>query len=292
MNSFRSVERAIAYEIERQAAALEPARRSIQETRGWDDARGETYRDAVQGGRRDDYRYFPEPDLPPLRVDPAWLAAIRAGLPELPAARRARYEDELGLSAYDAAVIVADPAMSAAFEAIRSADPAWPAKEVANFVSGRVRAGGQGHRRSRRRRARRAGVGRRAGRPRRRTGAGEISRDERPGRPRGPLATGRSGRRRSSPNAASTRSRDATPSARSSTGDRREPEGRGRLPGGQADGARIPRRAGHEGDRGPGERGPRRQPRSASGSTRPGGGRGEPACGSVSVVLLLGGAIP
>ena len=68
-----------------------------------------------------DYRYFPEPDLPPLRVDPAWLDAIRAALPELPAARRARYEDELGLSAYDAAVIVADPAMSAAFEAIRRA---------------------------------------------------------------------------------------------------------------------------------------------------------------------------
>ena len=135
MNSFRSVERAIAYEIERQAAALEAGETLTQDTRGWDDARGETY---VMRSKEDshDYRYFPEPDLPPLRVDPAWLAAIRARLSELPADRRRRYEDELGLSAYDAAVIVADPAMSAAFEAIRNADPGLAAKDVANLVSG------------------------------------------------------------------------------------------------------------------------------------------------------------
>ena len=83
----------------------------------------------------DDYRYFPEPDLPPLHVEPAWIAAVRADVPELPAARRARYEG-LGLTPYDAAVIVADPGMTGAFEAIAAAGPDLPAKEVANFVSG------------------------------------------------------------------------------------------------------------------------------------------------------------
>ncbi len=135
MNSFRSVERAIAFEIERQAVALDAGETLTQDTRGWDDVRGVTY---VMRSKEDshDYRYFPEPDLPPLRVDAAWLAGIRAALPELPAARRARYVDTLGLSAYDAAVIVADPAMSAAFEAIRAAGQDLPAKEVANLVTG------------------------------------------------------------------------------------------------------------------------------------------------------------
>jgi aspartyl-tRNA(Asn)/glutamyl-tRNA(Gln) amidotransferase subunit B len=135
MNSFRSVERAIDFEIERQAAAIEAGETLTQDTRGWDDTRGVTY---VMRSKEDshDYRYFPEPDLPPLRVDPAWLARIRAALPELPAARRARYVDEAGLSSYDAAVIVADPAMTAAFEAIRAAGPDLPTKEVANLVSG------------------------------------------------------------------------------------------------------------------------------------------------------------
>ena len=135
MNSFRSVERAIEHEIERQAGELEAGRPLAQETRGWDDGRGATYRMRVKE-TSDDYRYFPEPDLPPLTIEPAWLDDIRAGLPELPAARRARYRDDLGLSAYDAGVIVADPAMSAAFEAIRSADATLPAKEIANLVTG------------------------------------------------------------------------------------------------------------------------------------------------------------
>jgi aspartyl-tRNA(Asn)/glutamyl-tRNA(Gln) amidotransferase subunit B len=84
----------------------------------------------------DDYCYFPEPDLPPLHLDPVWIDALRAALPELPAARRARYVDELGLSPYDAAVLVSDEAMTVAFEAIRAAGPELPAKEVANLVAG------------------------------------------------------------------------------------------------------------------------------------------------------------
>ena len=135
MNSFRAVERAVAHEIERQAAALDAGESLRQETRGWDDAKGATYVMRVKEDS-DDYRYFPEPDLPPLNLDPGWLSAIRAALPELPAARRARYRDELGLSPYDAAVIVADETMSAAFEALRVAGPDLPPKELANFVSG------------------------------------------------------------------------------------------------------------------------------------------------------------
>jgi aspartyl-tRNA(Asn)/glutamyl-tRNA(Gln) amidotransferase subunit B len=134
MNSFRAVERAIAYEIERQAVALDGGETLTQDTRGWDDGKQATY---VMRSKEDshDYRYFPEPDLPPLRVDAAWLDALRERLPELPAARRTRYR-ELGLSPYDAAVIVAEPAMTAGFDAIRAADPALPAKEIANLVTG------------------------------------------------------------------------------------------------------------------------------------------------------------
>ncbi|MBF8289375.1 MAG: gatB [Chloroflexi bacterium] len=135
MNSFKSVERAINFEIERQAALLDGGREVVQETRGWSDERGETYRMRVKESS-DDYRYFPEPDLPPLRVDPAWLASIREGLPELPAARRARYRDALGLAAYDASVLVADPDASRLFEATLAADADLDATVVAHWVTG------------------------------------------------------------------------------------------------------------------------------------------------------------
>jgi len=135
MNSFRSVEHAVSHEIVRQAAILEAGEALALETRGWSDDRGETYRMRVKE-TSDDYRYFPEPDLPPLHVEPAWLAAIREVLPELPSVRRARYRDAHGLSAYDAAVIVADPTMTIAFEAILEADASLPTKEVANLVTG------------------------------------------------------------------------------------------------------------------------------------------------------------
>ena len=135
MNSFRSVERAIDFEIERQAAALDAGETLTQDTRGWNEDRGETY---VMRSKEDshDYRYFPEPDLPPLRVDAAWLATIRAALPELPAARRGRYERDLGLSTYDAAVIVAEPRAAELFEATRAAAPDADGKAIANWVTG------------------------------------------------------------------------------------------------------------------------------------------------------------
>jgi aspartyl-tRNA(Asn)/glutamyl-tRNA(Gln) amidotransferase subunit B len=135
MNSFRSVERAIDYEIERQTAALRAGEQLVMETRGWDDDRGLTYHMRPKE-TSDDYRYFPEPDLPPLRVDPAWLDELRAALPELPAARRQRYREELGLSDYDAEVLVSEAAAIALFEEARAADPELSAKKLANWVSG------------------------------------------------------------------------------------------------------------------------------------------------------------
>ena len=146
MNSFRSVERAIDFEIARQAAALDASEPLRQETRGWSDDRGETYHMRSKE-TSDDYRYFPEPDLPPLHVDPAWLDALRAAMPELPAARRARYREEVGLSAYDASVLVADAAATDVFEGTLAAGPDLAPKSVANWVIGeylRLRKGGDG----------------------------------------------------------------------------------------------------------------------------------------------------
>jgi len=135
MNSFRSVERAIAHEIDRQAAALDAGEPLVQETRGWHEDRGETYRMRVKE-TSDDYRYFPEPDLPPLHLDPAWLDGLREALPELPAARRDRYQASLGLSAYDATVLVGDPGASHLFETTLAVDASLDPKQVANWVTG------------------------------------------------------------------------------------------------------------------------------------------------------------
>jgi aspartyl-tRNA(Asn)/glutamyl-tRNA(Gln) amidotransferase subunit B len=135
MNSFRAVERAIAFEIERQAAALDAGEPLVQETRGWSEERGATYRMRLKE-TSDDYRYFPEPDLPPLHLDPAWLADLRARLPELPGARRQRYREVIGLSPYDATVLVADPDATALFEATLAADASLDPKAVANWVLG------------------------------------------------------------------------------------------------------------------------------------------------------------
>ena len=135
MNSFRSVERAIAFEIERQSAALDAGETLHLETRGWSDDKSATYHMRSKE-TSDDYRYFPEPDLPPLHVDPAWLEALRAALPELPAARRTRYQSAFGLSPYDAAVLVADADASRLFEATLEAGTDLVPKTVANWVTG------------------------------------------------------------------------------------------------------------------------------------------------------------
>ncbi|MEO6349466.1 MAG: Asp-tRNA(Asn)/Glu-tRNA(Gln) amidotransferase subunit GatB [Candidatus Limnocylindrales bacterium] len=132
MNSFRSVERAIAFEVERQTAALNAGEKLVQETRGWDDNRGVTYTMRLKE-ESEDYRYFPEPDLPPLRTDPALLDSIRAGMPELPSARRARYQSDFGLSAYDASVITS--AGGAYFDAAMATGSGLDPKRTASLFS-------------------------------------------------------------------------------------------------------------------------------------------------------------
>ena len=133
LNSFRSLERALEYEVARHAEALERGEPLRQETRGWDEEAGRTI---IQRSKEEanDYRYFPEPDLPPLRPSEAWVAALRAQLPELPARRRVRYTDALGLSAYDAGVLTTDVALADYFDAVVAAG--IDAKKAANWVSG------------------------------------------------------------------------------------------------------------------------------------------------------------
>jgi aspartyl-tRNA(Asn)/glutamyl-tRNA(Gln) amidotransferase subunit B len=116
LNSFRFVERAIASEIRRQVEVLEGGGKIQQQTMHWDDRAGVATPMRTKE-QADDYRYFPDPDLPPLRVSPAMLERIRASLPELPQVRRARYCDELGIPPYDAAVLTEDRDVSEFFEA-------------------------------------------------------------------------------------------------------------------------------------------------------------------------------
>ncbi|HEY1167447.1 MAG TPA: Asp-tRNA(Asn)/Glu-tRNA(Gln) amidotransferase subunit GatB [Candidatus Limnocylindrales bacterium] len=135
MNSMRAVERAIAFEIERQTRVIDGGGELRMETRGWDEASQSTYLMRPKEAEND-YRYFPDPDLPPLETTPEWLAEIAARLPELPAARRTRYRSAFGLSAYDAAVLVNDAAATALFEGALAADRGVPAKLLANWVAG------------------------------------------------------------------------------------------------------------------------------------------------------------
>jgi len=135
MNSMRAVERAIAFEIERQAELIDGGGAVHMETRGWDDPSQSTYHMRPKE-EENDYRYFPEPDLPPLTTTPEWLAAIKARLPELPAVRRTRYQTEFGLSGYDASVLVNDLASTALFEGALAAGEGVPAKLLANWVTG------------------------------------------------------------------------------------------------------------------------------------------------------------
>ncbi len=133
LNSFRSLERAMEFEVARQADALERGERLTQETRGWHETEGRTIPQRSKE-EANDYRYFPEPDLPPLRPSEEWVARLRASLPELPAARRARYVGELGLSGYDAGVLTADLALADYFDAVVVAGVA--PKAAANWVTG------------------------------------------------------------------------------------------------------------------------------------------------------------
>ena len=139
MNSFRFLRQAIEYEMRRQVEILEGGGKVVQETRLFDPQRGET-RSMRSKEEAHDYRYFPEPDLPPVRVPAAWVEEVRRTLPELPRARAARYQRELGLSAYDAAVLTADRGTAQFFDATLAArgGGAEAAKRIANLINGEV----------------------------------------------------------------------------------------------------------------------------------------------------------
>ena len=138
VNSFRFVEKAIEYEIERQIRELEAGRAIVQETRLYDETRHQTR--SMRGKESaHDYRYFPDPDLPPLVLPQGLLEAERSALPELPEARRARYESALGLSAYDAEQLTLARGIADCFEAVLAHLPGQ-AKLAANWVLGELAA--------------------------------------------------------------------------------------------------------------------------------------------------------
>lgn len=116
MNSFRAVERAIKIEIERQKQVLTAGQTVVQETRSYDEAAGKTV-SMRSKEESHDYRYFPEPDLLPLLIDDAWIERVKKELPELAEQRISRYQDEYGISAYDARVLTLDKAVSDFFDA-------------------------------------------------------------------------------------------------------------------------------------------------------------------------------
>jgi len=131
MNSFRNVQHALDYEITRQTRALETGERIVQETRLWDPDKARTVSMRSKEFAHD-YRYFPEPDLPPLDVEAPWIEAIRATLPELPAVRRGRFMEAYGLGAYDADLLTGSRALADYFESTVRA--CGKPKAAANWV--------------------------------------------------------------------------------------------------------------------------------------------------------------
>ena len=137
MNSFSAIQKAIDHEIERQIAAIEAGEAIVQETRLWDENAQCTVSMRTKEGSSD-YRYFPEPDLGPIEVSPQQLEAWRSELPELPAQKRHRYEEKLGLSAYDTRVLTEERAVAEYFETATKLGA--PAKQAANWVMGDITA--------------------------------------------------------------------------------------------------------------------------------------------------------
>ncbi len=131
MNSFRFVRAALEFEIRRQRALLAAGRDIVQETRLWDTAANQTV--SMRGKEEaHDYRYFPDPDLVPVRISEEWLDKLRKELPELPEARRQRFQTEYGLPEYDAEVLTADKALADYFEATVKLFP--HSKQVSNWI--------------------------------------------------------------------------------------------------------------------------------------------------------------
>lgn len=133
MNSFRGVQRGLEYEQIRQAEILNDGGVVVQETRRWDDAQGKTF--SMRGKEEShDYRYFPDPDLVRLNISQEWKDRVRASIPELPDARKARYTSEFGLPSYDAEVITSSKKLADFFE--ESLSYTKDAKAVSNWIMG------------------------------------------------------------------------------------------------------------------------------------------------------------
>ncbi len=133
MNSFRFAKQAMEYEIKRQTALLEKGERVVQESRLWDVTEGKT-RPMRSKEEAHDYRYFPEPDQVPIALDAAYIDRVRQSLPELPAAKRARFVKDYGLTAYDAGVLTGEQELAAWFEA--GARNGKNPKGLANWIMG------------------------------------------------------------------------------------------------------------------------------------------------------------
>ncbi len=140
MNSFSAIQKAIEYEIDRQIAAIETGEPIMQETRLWEEGNQCTISMRSKEGSSD-YRYFPEPDLPPIEVSAAQLSNWQAELPELPAQKRTRYESEMGLSAYDARVLTDERSVTEYFETVvaHGGDPKmaanWITQDIAAYLN-------------------------------------------------------------------------------------------------------------------------------------------------------------
>ncbi len=134
LNSFRALTRASAYEIERQIKVYEAGGEVVQETLGWDEARGVT---VSQRGKEDahDYRYFPEPDLPPLQLDRAWIDSIKSQLPELPDAKTRRFISEFKLTPSEAQLLTSEQTLANYFESIVAKSKS-PAKTIHSWIAG------------------------------------------------------------------------------------------------------------------------------------------------------------
>ena len=143
MNSFRSVYSALKHETERQIRLTGEGERIVQETRGWQED-GDVTVSQRSKEYASDYRYFPDPDLPPVAIDPAWVEEVRGRLPELPQARKARFTEEYGLPAYDAGVLTSSKASADFFESVMRVRPLTGeaqqklAKSVSNWMLGEL----------------------------------------------------------------------------------------------------------------------------------------------------------
>ncbi|MCC6147383.1 MAG: Asp-tRNA(Asn)/Glu-tRNA(Gln) amidotransferase subunit GatB [Anaerolineaceae bacterium] len=138
LNSFRALERSTAYQIAVQSAALDRGEVVLQETLGWDEAAGVTFSQRSKEEAHD-YRYFPEPDLPPLVVEQPWVDEIAAALPELPFDRRLRFARQYDIAPADAALLVEEQAVAEYFEQLVAALPAdVSARQAANWITGEL----------------------------------------------------------------------------------------------------------------------------------------------------------